>query len=261
MARPKMIDDNELLQLINDFYVNICKKNIGKLKIPKLTAFIQESGYPSYEATSLRRNKIAREYIEKLKEVSEETQKQVLVSYKTLDINSFIDTNKSRTSLTRSLTELDTYYRTISETALEMSRNYNSIVEKYHNAKNELSAAKESIGSLSESLKESRKLIKNFKQELNVYKKIVSDYIKPGIANEFLIESKLLVGNDCPINTDFLYKNIVTGDTIISFDTECDFETNDKQDTIDNLTPTKAHISKSGSNVLDNIFNMYGVSK
>jgi len=95
MGRSKIIDDKTLLDLIQKYYIEDCKGNANKLKLPALTEYIINNGYPNYTVTTLRRNEKARQYIDSLKQSTEEKSLAVLSTYKTLDVEAFLNTNKT----------------------------------------------------------------------------------------------------------------------------------------------------------------------
>ena len=44
MARPRLIDDETLLELITEFFVNECRSNPNKMKMPSIARYVAENG-------------------------------------------------------------------------------------------------------------------------------------------------------------------------------------------------------------------------
>lgn len=122
MGRKKAIEEKDLLDLIHNFYINDCHGIPYKLKLPDITSYINQHGYPGFRVEVLRRNEAARQYIDDLKDESKESVLAKLVAYKTLDVEAFIQENATQVSLRRALTNLDGYYKTIAEQATDVLR-------------------------------------------------------------------------------------------------------------------------------------------
>ena len=59
MGRKKIIGDEDLLRLIDEYYETVCVRDGKRLKLPEICTFIRENGYPEYQDYILRRNKPA----------------------------------------------------------------------------------------------------------------------------------------------------------------------------------------------------------
>ena len=82
----------------------------------------------------MRREKVAREHIEFLKQNKQEKQISFLVTHKTLDVNAFLANNETRPKLVEALTKLDNHYKTICDNALSIqaeAKSYKDTVDYY----------------------------------------------------------------------------------------------------------------------------------
>lgn len=235
MGRSKVIENNDLIELIKKFYIEECKGNAKKLKLPLITKYVLQNGYPNYKVESLRRNEVARNYIDSLKKIEEGKTLCILATYKTLDIESFLDTNKTRESLKKSLTILDSYYRTVAGTATEINKKYKDLEQKYEEASEKLNKAREDIEVLTHDISSLKVKNKSLRSDNNVLKGIVDDYIYPDIANELLIKDGVLSNADTSVDTYKLQKNLLSADTKIE----------------------KKSTARSGSAIIQNIFDKF----
>ena len=77
MARPKLIEDSVLLDIIKKYFDEECNNDTKKLKAAEITRYINRNGYPDYPVTTLRRTSIAMEYIEELKKELADTAEKI----------------------------------------------------------------------------------------------------------------------------------------------------------------------------------------
>lgn len=133
MARKKYIDDDTLITLIDTYYLESGRSERA-LQPPQITNYINANGYPKYQVTSLRRNEKAKEHIQELLAASKEKGASLLISYKTLDVQAFLDRNSTRQKMITALTELDTYYKSICDNALSMQKEAVSYKSKLDSA-------------------------------------------------------------------------------------------------------------------------------
>ena len=217
MARPKQIEDDVLLDLIKKFFNDECRGNIKKLKASEIVKYINANGYPDYPATTLRRTPIATKYIEELKATVVDEHYVTSVSYQTIDAALLVDSNRSRDTLIKAITDRDNYYKMIADSAAQTFERYNTLSRKYDT---EVIARKKSEDTVS-TLK-----------ELKAYKSVVETYVYPEIANELLAKEGAIRQTDEIIKADSLENDIITATTDIK------------------------KISKSRSNVIEGLFKL-----
>lgn len=232
MARTKQIHDKDLLTLIQQYYINECNENPDALKLPQIADYIATHGCSGYTVTTLRRNATARQYIDNLKK-SAQTLSQPLLVYKSLDVEAFVDKNKTRLSLIRDLTALDVYYKSIVDTALEIQKNYRALEKKVQDYKDKINKLQQQNVALKEELLKLKKEVSVLHVDNKTLRHTVSDYVYDDIAKELLAADKELKQVNTSIDPEKLSKKLITASTTI--------------------TPQKLS-SKSGSNVLTGIF-------
>jgi len=212
MPRKRMIDDIKLIELIRKFYEENCNGNARKLKLPAISDYIAENGYDGYRVETLRRTPAAREYIESLRNTSENNDLCFQVAYKTLDVEAFMDNNRTRASMKRALTELDSYYRNISDNA-------SVLIKQYKILKDENDSLKTAIDSETEKAKELA-LLKKANQELSSQVKklslILENYVYPEIANELLSQEGILIKKETFIDAEKLKTKMITPESSVS---------------------------------------------
>ena len=235
MGRKKMIDDQTLLDLIQRYYDEICNYNPQKLKLPAIAEFVANNGYPQYRVESLRRNENARIYIKSLKQTDSEKSTKLQVVYKTLDVDHFLETNRTIAALKRALVNLDDYYKKIADTATEIGNKYQLLMRQYEETQEELSRTREEVSELQETQKALKQEMKVLKSSRETLRHIVEDYVYPDIANELLAEAGDLSNSDTIVDRERLNALLISGETTVSKEIE----------------------THSGSKVIRNIFNSF----
>lgn len=234
MARPKQIDDTTLISLIDQFFIHECKGNPSRLKKPEIAQYVSKHGYPDYAVTTLRRNKVACDYIDALTKKEKDKRISLLAAYKTLDVENFLATHRGKASLTKALTELDCYYKTIVDSSVAAIKEHKDLNHQINTLQNSLLDANFKINSSSQIICELKQKIKELTIENQRLKDIVEDYVYPDVCNELLSQDKQLHNIDTIIDEKKLQRKIIT------------FKS--KIETVPSKTPTPAPIvSKSTS--------------
>lgn len=232
MARPKLIEDTFLLELIKKYFYEECHNDVRKLKTIEITKYINNNGYPDYRVTTLRRNKVAIDYIEELKKSISDNNFVTLVSYQTIDAASLVETNRSRARLIKAITERDCYYKTVADSAVQALDKYNHLKRKYDIEKDHNSSLTTKVEELEELVTKQKAEIKLLKNELNANKSVIDTYIYPEIANELLVKEGAIRKTENPLKENVLEGNLIT--------------------TTVNVKKT----AKSGSNIINGLFNI-----
>lgn len=215
MAKAKTIPDQIFIELINTFFESECNYDPKKLKFPKIIEYVNNNGYPDYKVTSLRRNESIRNYIDSLIASYSDRNYKIVSTYKTLDVEAFLSTNKTHSSLVRALTELDTYHRTVAEAAIKIDKKNKNLEKEIDKLKNKLKELEQTASLAKEQSTLSISEQKSLKAENKKLRQALDDYIYPEIANELLVEEGFLKKNDSIIDTKSLDKKIINADTSI----------------------------------------------
>ncbi len=246
MARPKLIEDNVLLDLIKKYFYEECQGDAKKLKASKITKYINANGYPDYPATTLRRTPAAMKYIEDLKAAVTNEHYTTSVSYQTIDAALLVDSNRSRDTLIKAIMDRDNYYKMIADSAAQSFERYNALLKKYDAEAAAHKECEDALYALTEQQSENKKRIKELEKELKAYKSVVDNYVYPEIANELLVKEGAKRNTDEIIKTDALEKDIITATTDIRKMTS----------TGSNAGIDKGSKTRSKSNVIEGLFKL-----
>ena len=218
MPRKKQVEDAQLLELIDEFFLEKCQGNGALLTLPALADYIAES-YPGYQVSTLRRTPLAREYIETLRNNDKSRKLISLVTYKSLDIPHFLATHSSRASLSVALAELDGYYKTIAENATVFAKEYQGAVDKCTDLTKELTDAKSRIDQLESEIASVEERIADLKKKLAIRDQqvqtlngVIDTYIYPDVANVLLERAGELSQVTTVVNPKLVEENVITMD-------------------------------------------------
>ena len=178
-------------------------------KLPKFGDYLRTTGFPEVTDTTLRRNKKFRITIEKRKAEAEDEEFQTIITYKTLDIDSFMMTNRTPRAIRSALVELNKYYKRIVEVALKYKDEAEVLVIENKKIQEQLQTAT--------SNSEERKALID---ENNALKSIIKTTVYPEIANELLKAEGLLKSENRIISDEYLASQIITADSKIDFQSE-----------------------------------------
>ena len=227
MARRKHIEDVEITEQFEKYLQEECQNNVTLFKIPRFGDYLRKNGFPSVADTTLRRNTSFREVLaeRKAKYDEEEEEYRTVITYKTIDVDSFMATNRTPNAIRTGLSELNLYYKKVAEAALEF-KNEN---EKLQDENEELT---QQIQQLLQK-ETSRKAIETEKIKLRA---LIKSSVYPEIANELLKEEGILQSEQQVITDEFMANNILTADSEINFHSDI---TNSKDDKGDIRKPKK----------------------
>ena len=133
MGRNKIIGTDELIEWVNRFHMEYPDE---KIQIPDLGKYIRQSR-PNVRDTSIRRDADARKYIKGLNEKSLPVAFQTVSNFKTLDIESFLEKNCSKSLLEKALRERDQYYSQLASSAAIIFKRYEDQENEIHSLQEE----------------------------------------------------------------------------------------------------------------------------
>lgn len=226
MARRKHIEDVEIIEHFEKYLQEECSNNVSLFKIPRFGDYLRKNGFPSVADTTLRRNTSFREVLaERKAKYDEEEEYRTVITYKTIDVDSFMATNRTPNAIRTGLSELNLYYKKVAEAALKF-KNENV---KLQDENEEL---KEQIQQLLQK-ETSRKALETENIKLRA---LIKSSVYPEIANELLKEEGILQSEQQVITDEFMVNNILTADSEINFHSDT---TNSKDDKGDIRKPKK----------------------
>lgn len=210
MARNKKITTEQLIGLIDQYAFDHPRE---KINIPSLCSYICEKGF-DVAAYLIRRDKAARERIDKLNAHDNEEMQRSVVTYHQLDIEKFFSTNGTREKMKASLAQRDTYYASIASSAakaFEESKELKASIDYYRKTNEDLKAKLEEKAQKTEN-----KAIREREAVIRRLKKLLDNYVYPEVANQLLAKEGLLETVSEIINSESLAAITVEPSTDIS---------------------------------------------
>lgn len=216
MGRKAKIEDTTLLNLLDQFFIGECNKDISKLKIPAFAEFVRQNGHEDIQDYLIRRNGAVRERIEQLKTDVDSAYQNCVVVFRNLDVDLFLSKNTSPAALKRALTERDNYYQQLAESAAYCIGKYNELKEQVAKLTTERETLHfENISYVAENKEMKTKLRKNH-VEIQKLRTFIDTYINPEIANELLKQEGLLKISAGIVSEEAIVENIVQSDSDIT---------------------------------------------
>ena len=181
MARPKSFSEEEIIALINEYYLKYPNMMI---KASDLERYARTHGRPNFKAYSIRRCPKAKQYIDKINADNQVTLVTTIATWSQLDVDAFLNLNRSRSDLKNALIQRDNYYGEVCRTAGEFLNDKNRLEAKITRMQSEIDDLKNQIAQL-EQMK-TNKINQYSQQMLLKMKKVLDTYVYPDIANEIL---------------------------------------------------------------------------
>ena len=233
MARRKHIEDVEIIEHFEKYLQEECSNNVSLFKIPRFGDYLRKNGFPSVADTTLRRNTSFREVLaERKAKYDEEEEYRTVITYKTIDVDSFMATNRTPNAIRTGLSELNLYYKKVAEAALEFKNSVEEIKNENEKLQDETEKLKEQIQQLLQK-ETSRKALETENIKLRA---LIKSSVYPEIANELLKEEGILQSKQQVITDEFMANNILTADSETNFPSDI---TNSKDDEGDIGKPKK----------------------
>ena len=227
MARRKHIEDVEIIEHFEKYLQEECSNNVSLFKIPRFGDYLRKNGFPSVADTTLRRNTGFREVLaeRKAKYDEEEEEYRTVITYKTIDVDSFMATNRTPNAIRTGLSELNLYYKKVAEAALEFKNENVKLQDENEELKKQIQQLLQK--------ETSRKALETENIKLSA---LIKSSVYPEIANELLKEEGILQSEQQVITDEFMVNNILTADSEINFHSDT---TNSKDDKGDIRKPKK----------------------
>ncbi|MFC6254066.1 hypothetical protein ACFP1H_05650 [Secundilactobacillus hailunensis] len=214
MGRKKLISDTELLAKVEEFVVRQCDGDANRFRVPKFGDYLRQNGYPQIPDHLIRRRQIVSDRLTSLKQSTRTEDQAVVTSFKNLDVESFLEKNHSQVALKRSLVERDTYYKTVSDSALRLVRKGKNLINTNEQQVDQIADFKHKSEELNAQIAEQQADIKSLNEENSKLRTIIADNVYPEIANELLKRAGLLKNTPDIIKPETMTQ-IITADTPI----------------------------------------------
>lgn len=210
MGRDKKITSEQLILMIDKYALNHPRE---KISIPALSNYLLDNGF-DVAPYLIRRDKAAREHIDKINSQDNEDIQRNVVTYHQLDIDNFVKTNSSIDKLRTALAQRDAYYASISNSAAIIfaeNKELKSSIEYYRKEYEELKDKMQK-----KIQKDENKSIREKDKVILRLKKLLDEYVYPEVANLLLEKEGLLETVNTIIDKDKLSAITVEPDSDIS---------------------------------------------
>lgn len=201
MARPKKLESSQMIRIVDSYFTTEAAGNPNRLKCSLLGEYAGRMGYP-VKAYDFQRDEQVREHMDSLKKlVQGEMGTRFLTgdSYKSLDVEELVKGLRNPIKLRRMISELDEYWRQVYESSLHLMKKNKELLENYHKEKNEKEELLAREQGNQASGQEYRKANKQLSAENQYLRKMLKTYLYPAVANEILLEERLLSSVDTQV--------------------------------------------------------------
>lgn len=213
MARPKSFSEEEIIALINEYYLKYPNMMI---KASDLERYARTHGRPNFKAYSIRRCPKAKQYIDKINADNQVTLVTTIATWSQLDVDAFLNLNRSRSDLKNALIQRDNYYGEVCRTAGEFLNDKNRLEAKITRMQSEIDDLKNQIAQL-EQMK-TNKINQYSQQMLLKMKKVLDTYVYPDIANEILKKEGLDTLFGLYVNPTSIESEMITPESELVFE-------------------------------------------
>lgn len=186
MARSKVLSSDELIKQVDEFRF----ENPGTcVSIPALGEYIRKKGFPIQDYT-LRRDADLRKYIESIVKKEDGNTYVEVVTYRTLDVDTFLENNRTQAELKAALSQRDQYYARIAATAVEAIKKKKATEKSLQELQEKCAALESALAHKAQ--KEDTAAMKEKDAVITKLKGILDTYVYPDVANTLLEKEGIL---------------------------------------------------------------------
>lgn len=186
MGRKRKIETDEMLSFVDQYRMEYPDE---KITPPKLGRYIRNQGRDIPDHL-IRRDGLVTRYIEEKNQGSINIALQTVSSYKTIDVDCFLDKNRTQSRLKKALMERDRYYNNVAQSAAKIFKQYKSVVEELESEKQKTARLEMLYSDLQQ--KKQKKSEATTNKTIHALSKIIKTHIYPEIANELLRKAGLI---------------------------------------------------------------------
>lgn len=228
MARPRSFTEDELIALINEYYLEYPNRMI---KTSDLERYARTYGRPNFKAYSIRRCAKAKQYIDQINASNQVTLETTIVTWRQLDVDAFLNLNRSRNDLKNALIQRDNYYGEVCRSAGEFLRDKEHLEDKIRRMKSEINDLKSQIAELEQM--NTNKINRYSQEMLSKMKKVLDTYVYPDIANEILKKEGLDSLFSLYVNPESVESEMITPESVLELSSNQN--TSDEDVTVDSV--------------------------
>ena len=229
MARPRLFTEDELIALINEYYLEYPNRMI---KTSDLERYARTHGRLNFKAYSIRRCAKAKQYIDQINASNQVTLETTIVTWRQLDVDTFLNLNRSRNDLKNALIQRDNYYGEVCRSAGEFLRDKEHLEDKIRRMKSEINDLKSQIAELEQM--NTNKINRYSQEMLSKMKKVLDTYVYPDIANEILKKEGLDSLFGLYVNPESVESELITPESVLDISSN-QATTSDEDDTVDSI--------------------------
>lgn len=229
MARPRLFTEDELIALINEYYLEYPNRMV---KTSDLERYANAHGHPEFKSYSIRRCPKAKQYIDQINANNQVTLETTIVTWRQLDVDAFLNLNRSRSDLKNALIQRDNYYGEVCRSAGEFLRDKEHLEDKIRRMKSEINDLKSQIAELEQM--NTNKINRYSQEMLSKMKKVLDTYVYPDIANEILKKEGLDSLFSLYVNPESVESEIITPESVLEISSN-QTTTSDEDDTVDSI--------------------------
>lgn len=240
MARTKTYQTKELIAWLNEYKI----ENPGiKVTIPKFGVYLRSKGKDIQDHT-LRRDEEFREYLQNSNDEENSKNFNDLVTYKTIDVDSFMEKNNNKGKLREALINRDRYYANVAAKGAEAIKEKKECQAKIKEMNIQIEELKNVIKETEKKLIEEKEKntdtkIKEKDKAIVAMKNILDDYIYPDMANAILKRDGVLKVVNSVVDNDVVDEKSICANT--------DIENLGKKEQNDNEENKKSEFSSVNS--------------
>lgn len=229
MARPRSFTEDELIALINEYYLEYPNRMV---KTSDLERYANAHGHPEFKSYSIRRCPKAKQYIDQINANNQVTLETTIVTWRQLDVDAFLNLNRSRSDLKNALIQRDNYYGEVCRSAGEFLRDKEHLEDKIRRMKSEINDLKSQIAELEQM--NTNKINRYSQEMLSKMKKVLDTYVYPDIANEILKKEGLDTLFGLYVNPESVESEMITPESVLEISSN-QTTTSDEDDTVDSV--------------------------
>ena len=228
MARPRSFTEDELIALIKEYYLKYPNRMI---KTSDLEQYARTHGRPNFKAYSIRRCAKAKQYIDQINANNQVTLETTIVTWRQLDVDAFLNLNRSRSDLKNALIQRDNYYGEVCRSAGEFLRDKERLEAKITRMNSEINNLKNQIAELEQM--NTNKINRYSQEMLSKMKKVLDTYVYPDIANEILKKEGLDSLFGLYVNPESVESEMITPESVLEITSNQNIS--DEDDTVDSI--------------------------
>jgi len=203
LARPKKIDEDTLLQIVDSFFES--HGDSGKMKCSRLEEYARTLDF-DVKAYDFRRSGAVRQRIDELRDSGQASGGHDAVAYKSMDVDAMIVRNNTPEKMKNCLLELDEAWRGVYERAALLGNKNAALLSSLATKDRKIESIAAEKDSLAERLQPLEQSERVLSAENRYLRKALREYLYPAVANEILKEENVMEQADTEVAPEVMGK-------------------------------------------------------